>query len=113
MVQLIFVVKHLFDGSGPVPEGDLTIGSETFKLIEDMGAHGRHTRTTTNEHHFIVSLASKEFTERTRDGHFVAWLQVEYVGRHDTRRYSLRTRRRRGNTHIQHDYVAFFGIVRH
>ena len=78
-----------------------------------MGAHRRHTRTTTDEHHFGVGVLGKELAERTGDGHLVTSLQAEDVGRHLAGRGSPVAGRRGCDPHVQHDDAELFRIVRH
>ena len=65
-------VEEFSFGSSAVPEGDFPFGSDTFKLIKNVRAHGRHSCTTADEAHFALGFLGKEFAVRSRDGNFVA-----------------------------------------
>src|SRR5690554_7315344 len=94
----IFYVEHFAHTTGTVPEADLALGVQALQLVEDVGAHRRHTRTTTDEHHLRIGILGEELTKRSHYGYLVTRLQVEDEGRHDARRM-ISARRRRSEEH--------------
>ena len=78
-----------------------------------MRAHRGHTGTAADKDHFHVGIFGKELTERTGDRHFVAWLKGPDIRRHHARRCIRHIRRRRGDTHVEHDNALLFRIVSH
>ena len=45
-----------------------------------MRAHGRHTGTTTNKHHLVISVFGKEFTEGPVDRNLIPWFEAKDIG---------------------------------
>ena len=83
----VFDVERFAKAPRPVPVGDLTLGVNASKLIEDMRAHRSHAGATADENHLIVRVLGEEFAEGARDGDFVTGLEIEDVGGHQSGRY--------------------------
>ena len=78
-----------------------------------MRTHRCHTRTAADKDHFRVGVFGKEFAERAGNRHFVARLEGPDIGRHDARGCIRHIRRRRGDTHVEHNNALLFRIVSH
>ncbi len=110
----ILDVEHLSQAAGTVPEGDLAAGVQSPELIENVRAHRCHTRSTADEEHLGVGLASEELAERPGNHHLIARLEVEDEGRHQPgRRAGRRFGRRRGDPHVEHDDVLLERVAGH
>ena len=110
---IFFVVEALANTTGTVPEAHLALGVQTLELVEDMTAHGRHARTTTDKDHLGVGVLGEEFTEGPEHSDLVTRLQVEHERAHDTRRNILGPRRRGGNPDVELENALLFRVVRH
>ena len=108
----VFHVEHLANASRTVPEADLSLRVQSLELVENVGAHGRHTCTTTDEDHFGTGLLGEKLTKRPHNGHLVTRLQVKHEAGHDAR-VMIRTGRWRGNTDIELENAPLFRVVRH
>ncbi len=111
---IVFIlIEEFTQRACTVPEADLTLGLQALQLVEDVGTHWRHTRTTTDEDHLSIRVFGEELTKWTVHSDLVAWLQVEHVRRHDTGRNAFGARWWRCNTDIELNHTLLFRIVSH
>src|SRR5690554_7410083 len=61
----MLLIENLLLRAGPVPEGYLTTAFQGMEKVEQVRAHGGHTGTTTNKHHFTVGILQEELPIRT------------------------------------------------
>ena len=80
---VVLDIEHLAKRTRAIPEADFAVCLDSTELIEEMRAHWRHSRTTTNKHHLCVGFLREELTERTVNVNLIAGLQIEYPTRHD------------------------------
>ena len=111
-------VEQLTLGASAVEERDLAAGLQGVEEVEQMGAHGRHARTTADVHHLCLGLLDEELSVRTRNGDFVARLLGEderranaWVHLHPTVPCAVPWRGR--DPDVQHHNVALCWVVGH
>src|SRR5690625_900473 len=78
-----------------------------------MGAHGRHTRTTADEHHFVIGVFGEKLPKRPKHFNLIARLEAEGVGRHDARWNAFATGGRCGDANIKLHNAFLFRVVSH
>ena len=78
-----------------------------------MRAHRCHPCPAADKHHLRLRFFGKELPKRPGDRHFITRLQRPDIRGHNPRRRIRHLRRRRGNTHVEHDDTLLFRIVSH
>src|SRR5690625_7907367 len=78
-----------------------------------MGAHGRHTRTTADEHHFVIGVFGEKLPTRPKPFNLIARLEAEGVGRHDARWNAFTTGGRSGDAIVKLQRTLRFRGVSH
>ena len=114
-------VRSLFQSTCAVPERHGAFGLFGLEQVHDVAAHRSHPSAPADEDQLLrigQVVRQEEFAVRTRDGHLVARLAAENVGRADTRIHfheaaGRLVERRSGDTDVEHDDVAFGRMVGH
>ncbi len=109
----LLLIEHFTQRTSAIPEADLTLAAQALKLIKNVRAHRRHPGAPADKDHFGVGLFGKELTKRTGDGDLITRFQRPDIRRHDPRRRIRYARRRRGDTHVEHDDALLFRVVGH
>ena len=92
---------------------------QRLRHVHDLRTQRSHTGTTADPNHFFLAVEVRmEVAVRAAHRHLVTRFQREDVRRSDTRVHIHETatvglERRRGDTHGQHEHVAFGRIVGH
>ena len=109
----LIIIEHLSQRACPVPEADFALAPEALELVKNVRTHRCHARATTDKDHFSLGLFSKELAKRTGDGHLISRFQGPDIRRHDARGCIRHIRRRRGDTHVEHNDALLVRVVGH